>query len=200
MITDIASYLRFFNSVRRRTERDVAALPPEAAAWRPPAIEGEAGWSIGDIVGHIGGSRLYFARAYRGEGWITTSAEVDRADQRTWLPWLGSSAERFVALVGDTPDEWLTRRIEMIDTPGSLSGWRMLMMMLEHEVHHRSQIDTYAGLQGWPVPHIFERSSDRSTPCSPPSTPATAADILSPRPGLVPITGREGGRMRFGFF
>jgi uncharacterized damage-inducible protein DinB len=31
-------------------------------------------------------------------------------------------------------------------------------MMLEHEVHHRSQIDTYAGLLGWPVPHIFERS------------------------------------------
>ena len=47
MITDIASYLRFFDSVRRRTERDVAALPPAAAAWRPPAAGGEAGWSIG---------------------------------------------------------------------------------------------------------------------------------------------------------
>jgi hypothetical protein len=33
MITDIASYLRFFDSVRRRTERDVAALPPAAAEW-----------------------------------------------------------------------------------------------------------------------------------------------------------------------
>jgi uncharacterized damage-inducible protein DinB len=32
------------------------------------------------------------------------------------------------------------------------------MMMLEHEVHHRSQIDTYAGLLGWPVPQIFERT------------------------------------------
>jgi uncharacterized damage-inducible protein DinB len=85
---------------------------------------------------------------------------VDRADQRTWLPWLQSSADQFVALVRDTPSEWLTRRIEMIDTAGSLSGWRMLMMMLEHEVHHRSQIDTYAGLQGWPVPDIFERSAE----------------------------------------
>ena len=158
MITDIASYLRFFDSVRRRTDRDVAALPAEAAAWRPPAAGGEAGWSIGDIVGHIGGTRLYFASAYRGEGWITTKPEMDRDDQRTWLPWLQTSAERFVALLRDTPDTWLTRRIEMVDTPGSLSGWRMLMMMLEHEVHHRSQIDTYAGLQGWPVPHIFERS------------------------------------------
>jgi hypothetical protein len=70
MITDIASYLRFFDSVRRRTERDVAALPSAAAAWRPPAIGAEAGWSIGQIVGHIGGSRLYFASAYCDEGWI----------------------------------------------------------------------------------------------------------------------------------
>ena len=148
MITDVEAYLRFFDSVRRRTERDVAALPPEAAAWRPPAASGEAGWGIGELVGHIGATRLYFASAYRG----------DRHDQRTWLPWLRSSAERFGALLRETPAEWLARRIDMIDTPGQLPGWRLLMMMLEHEVHHRSQIDTYAGLQGWPVPHIFERS------------------------------------------
>jgi uncharacterized damage-inducible protein DinB len=160
MITDIAAYLRFFDSVRRRTERDVAALPPEAAAWRPPAAGGEAGWSIGEIVGHIGSTRLYFASAYRGEGWIAEPAGVDAADQRTWLPWLRSSADRFVARLQDTPAEWLTRRIEMMDSPGSLSGWRILMMMLEHEVHHRSQIDSYAGLQGWPVPDIFGRSAE----------------------------------------
>jgi hypothetical protein len=34
------------------------------------------------------------------------------------------------------------------------------MMMLEHEVHHRSQIDSYAGLEGWPVPDIFGRSAE----------------------------------------
>ncbi len=158
MITDVASYLRFFDSVRRRTERDVAALPPEAAAWRPPVVNGEAGWTIGYIVGHIGGSRLYFASAYRGEGWIMPTVEIDTSDQRSWLPWLGSSADRFASLIRDTPAEWLTRKVDMLDTPDSISGWRILMMMLEHEVHHRSQIDTYAGLQGWPVPDIFERS------------------------------------------
>jgi len=163
MITDIESYLRFFDSVRRRTERDVAALPPQAAAWRPPAASGEAGWGIGQLVEHIGGSRFYFASAYRGEGWLFSPADVDRADQQTWLPWLQSSAERFAALLRETPAAWLTRRIEMIDTPGTLPGWRLLMMMLEHEVHHRSQIDTYAGLQGWNVPQIFERSFESVT-------------------------------------
>ena len=98
MITDIASYLRFFDGVRRRTERDIAALPPTAAAWRPPALDGEAGWSIGEIVAHIGGTRLYFASAYRGEGWIWGKVEEDMADQRNWLPWLETSAEGYAAL------------------------------------------------------------------------------------------------------
>jgi uncharacterized damage-inducible protein DinB len=31
-------------------------------------------------------------------------------------------------------------------------------MMAEHEVHHRSQIMTYAGLNRWPVAQIFDRT------------------------------------------
>ena len=113
MITDIASYLKFFDSVRRRTERDVAALPPEAAAWRPPAIAGESEWSIGQIINHLGGSRLYFASAYRGEGWLWTRTDevMDPDDPKTWLPWLRTSAERFAAQLADTPAEWLNRYV-----------------------------------------------------------------------------------------
>ena len=28
-------------------------------------------------------------------------------------------------------------------------------MLVEHEVHHRSQFDTYAGLNGWSPPDII---------------------------------------------
>ena len=160
MLTDIASYLTFFDAVQRRTVRDVAALPAEAAAWRPAAGEGEGAWSIGQIVGHIGGSRLYFASAYRGEGWISPRQTLDTNDQSAWIPYLRETADQFHARLSGTPDEWLRRKVSMIDTPASLSGWRILMMMLEHEVHHRSQIDTYAGLEGWPVPDIFGRSAE----------------------------------------
>lgn len=48
----------------------------------------------------------------------------------------------------------------MIDSDGALSGWRVLMMMVEHDIHHRSQIDTYAGVNGWPVPDIYGRSAE----------------------------------------
>jgi uncharacterized damage-inducible protein DinB len=63
--------------------------------------------------------------------------------------------------IAGTPKEWLDRRIKMIDTDGTLSGWRILMMLLEHEVHHRSQIDTYAGLEGWDVPQIYGRTREQ---------------------------------------
>jgi hypothetical protein len=71
---------------------------------------------------------------YRDEGWIWADVAMDPRDQRTWLPWLETSAARFMALLRDTLDAWLTRRIEMIDT--------------------------YAGLDGWPVPDIFGRSAE----------------------------------------
>src|SRR3989337_3580805 len=60
-----------------------------------------------------------------------------------------------------TPDDWLTRKVPLIDSEGTISGWRILMMMVEHDIHHRSQIDTYAGLHGWEPPHIYDRSAEQ---------------------------------------
>ncbi len=161
MISDIDSFLRYFDAVHRRALRDIGALPPEAERWSPAAGEGENAWSIGEIVRHMAGSRIYFARAYRGEGWIADWAPPITEKQSSWLPALEASAEEFHRRIEGTPPEWLTRKVQMLDTEGTLSGRRILMMMLEHEIHHRSQIDTYAGLQGWEVPDIYGRSAEQ---------------------------------------
>jgi len=139
--------------------RDVGALPPEADGWAPASGEGEAGWSINTLVGHMAGSRLYFASAYRGEGWISPMPP-DVSRRELWLPALDDSARKLHAALEGTPDAWLQRKVAMIDTDGALSGWRVLMMMVEHDIHHRSQIDAYAGLNGWPVPDIYGRSAE----------------------------------------
>jgi hypothetical protein len=34
------------------------------------------------------------------------------------------------------------------------------MMMAEHDIHHRSQIDAYAGVMSWPVQQIFGRRAE----------------------------------------
>lgn len=159
MIASTVEFLRYFDGVHRRAVRDIAALPPAADGWTPPSGMGEAGWSISTLVGHICGSRLYFASAYRGEGWISPPPP-DVSRRELWLPALEASAAALHEALDDTPDEWLRRRVAMIDSAGALSGWRVLMMMAEHEIHHRSQIDTYAGLNGWPVPDIYGRSAE----------------------------------------
>lgn len=139
--------------------RDVAALPPEADGWAPAVGGGEAAWSINVLIGHMAGARLYFASAYRGEGWIQPSPP-DTSVRENWLPALDASATKFTELLKDTPDDWLQRKVAMIDSEGGLSGWRVLMMMVEHDIHHRSQIDTYAGMNGWSVPDIYNRSAE----------------------------------------
>ena len=166
MFTDIQDYLRYYRGLNKRTMRDIAALPPAAEGYAPPAAmveragDGEATWSIGDLVRHIAGARLYFARAYRDEGWIFD--EVRRVEsQGDWLPVLEESFEEFKSRLEETPPEWISRRIDLIDTEGTISAWRILMMCIEHEVHHRSQIDTYAGLNGWDPPQIYDRSAEQ---------------------------------------
>lgn len=159
MISSITDFLRYFDAVHRRARRDIAALPPEADGWTPPSGEGENGWSINTLIGHMAGSRLYFASAYVGEGWISPQPpDVSRRD--LWLDAVDESAAKLHAALEGTPDAWLRRKVAMIDSAGALSGWRVLMMMVEHDIHHRSQIDTYAGLNGWDVPDIYGRSAE----------------------------------------
>jgi uncharacterized damage-inducible protein DinB len=161
MFTDIDAYLRYYEGLHKRTMRDVAALPPAAESWAPETGEGENAWGIGELVRHMAGARHYFARAYRDEGWIFDDPVRSCEKQEDWLPALEESFALFRSRLEGTPADWLSRRIKMIDTDGTLPGWRILLMCLEHEVHHRSQIDTYAGLQGWEPPQIYGRSAEQ---------------------------------------
>lgn len=163
MLSDVASFLRYFEGVHRRTVRDVGALPPDAETWKPPPpphdADEESAWGVPEIVRHIAEARLFFASAFAGPGWVW-DPWPDRLEARSsWVPALQTSLERFRSTVEPVPAERLRARVEALDGEGaSISAWRTLMMMVEHEVHHRSQIETYAGLNGWPVNQIFGRT------------------------------------------
>ena len=159
MLTSVEAFLRYFEGVNRRAMRDIAALPPEADGWMPASGEGENAWSINTLVGHMCGSRLYFASAFLGRGWLSPRPP-DVSSRDRWLPALQASFEQLRELLAGAPDSHLARRIQMIDSGGTLSGGRILLMMMEHDIHHRSQIDTYAGINGWDVPDIYNRSAE----------------------------------------
>jgi uncharacterized damage-inducible protein DinB len=155
MLTDVAAFLRYFETVHRRTLRDVVALPPSAPAWRAPRDWGENLWSFGEIVLHIAGGRYLFTGAFVGTGWHLPDLRLDPSDQAAWAPLLESALAWMRHQLAEAPTSWLERSVEAMDTSTRIAGWRLLLLMVEHEVHHRSQLDTYAGLAGWRVPDLF---------------------------------------------
>lgn len=161
MLSDAASFLRYFGSIHRRTVRDVSALPAAAESWRPEVGEGESAWGVPEIVRHIAEARSFFANAYSDRGWVWDPWPDAVAEKATWVPALEVSFTRFGEALEDTPDEWLARRVGVIgEDDATISGWRVLMMLVEHEVHHRAQLSTYAGLNGWPVHQTFDRTNE----------------------------------------
>ncbi|TMC04928.1 MAG: DinB family protein [Chloroflexi bacterium] len=161
MFGDIEDFLHYFRGLNRRAVRDVGGLSPEALTWTPPAGEGESGWGVGQIVTHMATSRVFFARAYVEGSWHAEEWPGPTETHDQWVAALDGSAARVQELLSGTPAEWLQRPVPMLDgrpTP----AWRLLLFMVEHEVHHRSQIQTYAGLYGWGVQHIYGRSAEEA--------------------------------------
>ncbi|HLF70097.1 MAG TPA: DinB family protein [Actinomycetota bacterium] len=162
MITSIAAFIRWFEGVNRRAMRDIGGLPQEAEGWRPTLGEGEKAWSIGEIVGHMSVSRLFFLSTFMGPEWSGAALDMDTTARASWTDALQRSCEIVTETLATAPDEYITRKIPMLDGSGrEMSGWRPLMLMAEHDIHHRSQIDTYAGMNGWEVSQIFGRSAEQ---------------------------------------
>jgi uncharacterized damage-inducible protein DinB len=173
LVSSIDAFLRYFRGVHQRTARDVALLPWESAEWRPQAAPGVPAWNINRIVEHIAVSRLMFVGVYCGHGWIIPT-EPATAGADDWQPALEASYATLHAHLRETTDGWLTQRVGLLDEPGDIAGWRVLMLMVEHEIHHRSQLATYAGLNGWPVADLFGRSYEQIQTLQRAGGPATS--------------------------
>ena len=162
MITDVASFLGWFEGVHRRTVRDISLLPVEAETWKPP-VEGddEGSWGVPQLVRHIAEARPYFASAFLGRGWVWDQWPDELTTRDSWVPALERSLQQLHHDLDGVPHERLRERVELIGAPDkTASAWRLLMMMSEHEIQHRSQIAAYAGLNGWENAQTFDRTNE----------------------------------------
>ena len=161
MIGDIDQFLSWFEGVHRRTVRDLSLLPAEAETWRPdPHEDPERSWGVPALVRHMAEGRAFFVGGFLGNGWVWDTWPDELPTRDTWAPALDASMDDTRARLTGRADR-LDAKVEQIDNPGrTVSGWRVLMMMAEHEVAHRAQIGAYAGLNGWPVAQIFDRTNE----------------------------------------
>jgi uncharacterized damage-inducible protein DinB len=164
-IASPAAFLEYWEGVRARTLRVAACIPPERLEWAPR----EGAFTFGDVLRHLAAiERWMFAENARGapsrypghgpelaDGWDAVHAYLHRMH-----------AESVAILAALTPED--LRRKTTTPAGVSITAWKWLRAMVEHEVHHRGQLYLMLGLLGVPTPPIYgltsEEVRDRSLP------------------------------------
>ena len=152
MIKDIQSFIGYFEGIRRRTLNYLKTIPPDRLDWSPK--EGE--FTPRQIALHIGSTEQMFVSVFVNDTWKFHDDhgdhQADTLDQL--LAHLEQThIEAMTALKGMDNSVLNQQRTTLEKT--TLSAWRLLMMMTEHEIHHRSQLAVNLALMGVEPPQVF---------------------------------------------
>ena len=153
MIGSVREFTEYFDGVRRRTVGFFRTIPPELIDWAPKAGE----YTCGDIIRHVATSESMFTGVVAEGVW-----RYDGHDRA-----LGATLEQALALLdgrhaaacralAKTDDTALAQTRPSLEPDARpIRGWRVLMAMCEHEVHHRSQLASYLTQMGVDAPDVF---------------------------------------------
>ncbi|HTI56185.1 MAG TPA: DinB family protein [Verrucomicrobiae bacterium] len=152
MIGSVAEFARYWEGVRRRTWVAVDRVGPELLDWAPRPGE----MTCGEIVRHLAGAERFFVTKVVEDRFtedLDPGPALDHAQTRARLE--SVHRDEMVRLAG-LEDRSLASPRRDLDG-ATVKAWRFLMAMVEHEVHHRSQLDCYLALAGVEPPQIFGR-------------------------------------------
>jgi uncharacterized damage-inducible protein DinB len=150
MIASVGAFVRYFEGVRRRTWAAVDQVTPELLAWAPRPGE----LTCGDLVRHIAGAERFFVEKVVADRWTAALAPGAPRDLAATRALLAAVHEAEMGRLAALPDARLDERLR--DLEGRpVEAWRFLLAMVEHEVHHRSQLDTYLTLAGAEPPQLY---------------------------------------------
>jgi len=151
MLHSVKRFIDYFDGVRRRTLHFIDSIPAEKIDWSP----GDGEFSFGDLIRHLAATEDMFIGAVVNGKWKYAGHKIEEKQERdiaiTVLKSTHQEAMKRLETLNDS---------DLNDGRPSLTGqevkaWRLLMAMVEHEVHHRSQIAMYLTLNKIKPPHIY---------------------------------------------
>lgn len=156
-ITNIQSFLDYYEKIRQRTNRLIAVIPPEYMDWAYKPGK----FTIADHIRHIAATERYmFAETILGNPCTYNGCGKELADgYDAVLLYFNERHEESLAVFRGLSDEDLQRKCI---TPGNISiaVWKWLRAMTEHEIHHRAQLYIYLNLLDIKTPPMFGLSSE----------------------------------------
>jgi uncharacterized damage-inducible protein DinB len=157
-IRSIARFMEYYAGIRQRTLRVVDCIPDAHMEWRPA----EGAFSFGDTIRHLAALERYMfaenaagrSSSYPGHG---PELAAEPAAVRAFIRKLHDES---VAIIGGLGDADLERHCT---TPAgaSITVWKWLRAMVEHEVHHRGQLYLMLRVIDLPTPPIFGLTSEQ---------------------------------------
>lgn len=145
----VEALIAFVAGVHARTDEAVALLCDDDLHWRPAPGE----FAAGELALHIAAARRMNIASIRGERAVYRGHAVPAgATALSVRATLLRASKKVIAGLHDADLAAGVRTI--MGTP--IPAWRLLFSgLVEHEVHHRSQLCGYLGALGRPVPPLF---------------------------------------------
>jgi uncharacterized damage-inducible protein DinB len=165
IISSIDEFLPYVESVRSRTRKVVEVIPPDRVEW----THRDGAFTLGDIVRHVAATERYmFAETARGTASSYPGHGRELADgYEAVVAYLDRTHAEAIDIYRSLTPEMLAGRCT---TPAgvTISTWKWLRAMLEHEIHHRGQLYLMLGMIGVRTPPIYglteEQLRERSAP------------------------------------
>lgn len=151
MLQSVAAYSNYFEGVRRRTLNYIHAIPPEGLGWAPKPGE----FNCGELIRHFGAAEKMFTRVATEGIWSYPGhSSTGQESLEAAIASLEEDHLEALKRLGSISDEDLFKSQPSINGP-PIKVWRWLMALVEHEIHHRSQLAVYLTMMGVEAPHIF---------------------------------------------
>jgi uncharacterized damage-inducible protein DinB len=151
MLTTPAAFADYFAAIRRRTLMFMRAVPPDRLSWAPQPGE----FSFAELIRHLGAAERMFVGVVAADRWrYPGHGGPDDDTLDSFVTQLEVSHAELLQTLRALPTTVLQEPRPSLEGP-PIAAWRWLMALVEHEVHHRSQIASYLSHLGVTPPHIF---------------------------------------------
>jgi len=157
-IQDLDLFLDYLGKVHQRTVRVVRCIPPDKLEWSYR----EGKFTLGDLVRHIAAIERYmFVETIQGKpSRYAGCGEELASGLEAVVVFLENLQRESIEIIGQLTPAELNRKCITPDG-ASITTWKWLRAMVEHEIHHRGQIYIYLAMLGVPTPPLYGLTSEQ---------------------------------------